>query len=334
MHFRALAIIFIVAGHAYWMASFATDTWEARFLINMIAGGTTYFVFISGYMFHHVYMQHFAYKKFVYGKIRNVLLPYLFISLPVTTYYLTSAASYSSENLFQPHFFEKLAKATLIGSTFQAYWFIPFILATFMLSPLHLRFARLGFRVQFSIWLVSFCIALFVHRPIQNINLLHSLIYFNPIYLLGIMVSSYRTKALILLHGREIPLLILAISTIVIQTTFGQLGNSHKAFFDFAWFDLMLVQKLTMTLALFAVFERMSTMKPRVLELISSTSFAIFFLHPIALIMLRKAGLSNLFKSPPLDLLLITISAVILCIFAAVAAKSVLGWRSRMVVGY
>ena len=52
VYFRAFAIIFIVAWHCYGLALFARDNPVSLFAGNLITGGTTFFVVISGYLFH------------------------------------------------------------------------------------------------------------------------------------------------------------------------------------------------------------------------------------------------------------------------------------------
>ncbi|MEO1340490.1 MAG: hypothetical protein AAFV28_04935, partial [Cyanobacteria bacterium J06635_13] len=62
-------------------------------------------------------------------------------------------------------------------------------------------------------------ISMIVHRPINNINPLHSLVYFLPVYLLGIYSSANREKILKLLASpiNKVTLLLSAISLILIQ---------------------------------------------------------------------------------------------------------------------
>ena len=54
-HFRAVSIVFIVAGHALFTMGMQIDLFVERFFSNLIMGGTGLFVFISGFLFHHVF---------------------------------------------------------------------------------------------------------------------------------------------------------------------------------------------------------------------------------------------------------------------------------------
>ena len=58
-HFRAFEIIFIVLGHCSGLANFTFDNAYSHTFENFILGGTTFFVFISGFLFHHVFYGKF-----------------------------------------------------------------------------------------------------------------------------------------------------------------------------------------------------------------------------------------------------------------------------------
>jgi len=53
-YFRAIAIILIVAGHLLLAGIESSYLFELA-IQNIIFGGTTLFVFISGFLFHHVF---------------------------------------------------------------------------------------------------------------------------------------------------------------------------------------------------------------------------------------------------------------------------------------
>jgi len=67
VYFRGIAIVLIVAGHCYSISGWHIGTTGDRFLANLISGSTTLFVFISGFLFHHVFYPKFQYGKFMEG---------------------------------------------------------------------------------------------------------------------------------------------------------------------------------------------------------------------------------------------------------------------------
>src|SRR6516164_5663513 len=77
---RAIAIVLIVAGHSYWLAGLKVDTFAERWVANLIFGETAMFVFISGFLFHHIFLPKFDYLRFMKGKTKTILIPYLLLS--------------------------------------------------------------------------------------------------------------------------------------------------------------------------------------------------------------------------------------------------------------
>lgn len=59
-YFRGLAIVFIVLGHciSFGVSNFNENKSLIACIINYILpGGTNFFVFISGYLLHHIYYR-------------------------------------------------------------------------------------------------------------------------------------------------------------------------------------------------------------------------------------------------------------------------------------
>lgn len=333
-HFRAIAILTIVAGHSRYPAGMGSDLWVDALLTNVILGGTTFFVFISGYLFHHVFASRWDYRAFIVGKARNVLLPYLIIAVPCSAAALLWDGSFRADVLGDGPALLQGVKLVLTGALFQAYWFIPFIMVTYLLAPLHMRFLRLGARVQVSLIAVLLLVALFLHRPVDNLNVLQSVIYFTPVYLLGMVMSLYRKEVTCRIRGRELYLLGAALVVLVVQTCFAEPGNPQKHWNEYGGIDLMLLQKLLLTVAILALLERVSGWRSRGLEYLAETSFAIFFLHPIGLILIQRAQLGTPFGTPWVDLWATAAMAVAFSVAIAAMGKRALGRKSRLVMGY
>ncbi|AGS39765.1 acyltransferase family protein [Cycloclasticus zancles] len=69
-YFRAIAIIIIVAGHSF--SLWVIDTLPEKVLANIITGGTSLFVFISGFFFHHIFYKNFKYQIFILKRFRSL----------------------------------------------------------------------------------------------------------------------------------------------------------------------------------------------------------------------------------------------------------------------
>lgn len=66
-YFRGIAIVFIVVGHCYILRFIYFDentSFIFQIIKNIATGGTTFFVFISGYLLHHIYSGKFDYENF------------------------------------------------------------------------------------------------------------------------------------------------------------------------------------------------------------------------------------------------------------------------------
>jgi len=79
---RAMAILSIVAFHC--IGLFATEPlcWQEPLILSLASNGTMLFVFVAGFLFQHLSYK-FEYRRYLKSKLQNVLLPYVFVSLPV-----------------------------------------------------------------------------------------------------------------------------------------------------------------------------------------------------------------------------------------------------------
>lgn len=83
-YFRGFAILMVVLGHFLY---FPESTVTEKLVKAVIKGGISPFVFISGFLFHHIfYRRGFDYKKFMKNKFKNVLLPYTIVVIPGLIY--------------------------------------------------------------------------------------------------------------------------------------------------------------------------------------------------------------------------------------------------------
>ncbi|WP_375751531.1 acyltransferase [Vibrio sp. HN007] len=295
-NFRGLAIIIIVAGHMY-STGFTEDDFLSSIIRNIITGGTSLFVFISGFMFHYVFFKRYDYKKFLTNKFKNVGIPYFILStLAITISYVLPkgyfepiealtlneiSILYADGAMFQPGegTLSTVIKYFLTGSALVAYWYIPFAILLFATAPLHIKFIKSDLKVQIlSITLLSL-ISIFAHRAVNGQNAIQDLIYFTPVYLIGILVSIHSKKVKDLLENKIIILFLGVLSLSIIQYMTGHQGNYHKPIFEYAGIDLQYIQKLFLIFALYAAFEKYQ-FESRILDTISNTSFAIFFIHP------------------------------------------------------
>ncbi|CAE6928207.1 Acyltransferase family [Vibrio sp. B1REV9] len=342
-YFRAIAIIFIVAGHLYKAAGIQFDHFANILVQNLIAGGTSLFVFISGFLFFHVFCQHFNFKEFYKKKLKYVLIPYLILGfLPLLYHVLSFKEDWNGffypqgDGIIQMYLIPAL-KYYATGRFMAAYWYIPFAITLFMMSPLHRRFAYIKASHQMLIILSLSVIAIFIHRPVDNLSMIQSLFYYTPVYLLGIFCSVHYERCIHLLKGYEVPLLLVVISLAITQTVYGHIGNYHKEAFNFAGIDLVYVQKIALCLFFMIYLKRYDHKTNKVIELIASTSFSIYFLH---IYFAWSIGILNNKVNLGVDngswitYLTLLVSITGICIAIACLTKKLIPKYSRYIIGY
>ena len=340
-HFRAIAITIIVAGHCFYMVDASFNTLPERAFGNLIAGGTVLFVFISGFLFHHIFYRRYQFKKFMTGKLKKVLLPYTLLSIvPIVLLVLRQDAYYS---LYDPQgtgfiatYLVPAAKYYLTGRFLTAYWYIPFAMILFLMSPLHTGFIRLRFKQQALITSLLFVVSLFLHRPVDDIFILQSVVYFTPVYLLGIMASEKKEVIYSKLQNKEMYLLLIAIALAVLQAALGRFSSYQKPPMLYDGLDIMLLQKIALCFFFMVWLHRFEHVNSKYINVLASTSFAIYFTHGFFMQIIRTvvAAFDIEFYSPWLWYVPITLGMILTCLLVALCLKKLLPNHSRYIIGY
>ena len=341
-YFRGLAIVVIVAGHCFDLADWKDATLPEQLIRNLMAGGSCLFVFISGFLFHHVFFERYQYRRFLAGKAKNVLLPYLILSAAPITYFVVQQKPHF-DGYFLPQgdgvlsvYVVPYLKYLWTGVFFIPYWYIAFIMLMFVLSPLHMAFIRLSRQLRLVITVAGLMVASLLHRPIDNLNVLQSLAYFFPVYLLGIQCSIHKSWLYRVFAGREL-LLLLPLLLVLLWQTLGQrhIGNFNKDPFVWGGVDWVLLQKVLMCLLLMVFLHRFEDKNWRLLGLLAASSFGIYFLHAWVLAVAyafkdgHEFGISSLLLWP-----LATAAVITLSVSCAWGVRRLLGRRSRMITGW
>ena len=328
----------------YPLAEIRFGSGAEAFAANLITGGTTFFVFISGYMFQHVFCARFSYGRFMLGKCRTVLIPYVVISIPFILWFLHSAppqgvANYATFAGWTPASdagvqLAAALKLFLTGKFNIAAWYIPFVMILFAMSPFHKWFAGQNRMAQIAIVAAWFVLALLMHRPPGNLNPVQSVVYFSPVYLIGILCAQNKETLLRWMEGKEWQALLAVAVVNAVQVGLGRQGNYHSSLLSYDGIDLMLLQKTLLTIALFCLFERRVHISPPLVSLVSASSFALFFLHPAFLVVLPQLGYVPLLGGGWGDLVLVTALVCVVCLALALGMKQLCGPRSRYLLGY
>lgn len=193
--FRGLAIIAIVAAHAWSFPIFWTGTLDSQELTalfhimeTLFHGATLFFAIISGVLFSQILVKR-SWRSFFKGKLLNVLLPYTILTLLITILNWQFAPVNTPPDWpviaqFSLNYLSNL----LYGQAMIHFWYIPVIMVLFIATPiLH--------RIQMQYLWLSLLIALLpllVSRsPFPDFLKVQSFVYFMGAYQLGMLIGSY-----------------------------------------------------------------------------------------------------------------------------------------------
>ena len=352
-YFRAIAIIIIVMAHSYgiahWNVYNRASIFEKLFY-SFNLNGSIFFIFISGFLYNHIFYPRFEYKKFMLKKAKFVLLPYLFCSAIPILY----AVSRTQENFWLDAFFyhngsnflpEAIADSQVLsaiwflltGRAVYAYWYIPMIMLIFALSPLINQLIQSKYLLQTILFMMP--ISAIVHRPAQNLNPLHSLVYFLPVYLLGIYSSIHQKQVYEFVKSKQVKITIsiTAIALGLIQVLiFNVSGNFSKDFFSVALPDINLLQKILLCFLLISILDNYENNDIPSMKKVAETSFAIYFIHPFLLnpLTLISRNLGFDFDGNVFTLFIATFCIVATAMAIAHLFKLVFKRNSRYLIGW
>ena len=339
-HFRAIAIVFIVSGHFLLLTNIQFDSFFERFIFNLVSGGTGLFVFISGFLFHYVFYKKFQYKTFITKKLKNVFLPYLTLGLAPVLFYVLSPRDFF-DGFFLPlddSWFETYLVPTVkyywTGRFLIAYWYIPCIIINFMLAPIHIKFIKQSVSTQIIVILSMSLISIYIHRPIENLSVIQSVIYFQAIYLIGIFCSIHKQAIYKKVKSKEYYLLLIVVLIACLQTYLGAWGSYHKSPLEYSGIDLMFIQKVFLSLFFMIWLHRFEHVNNKFFHILASTSFAIFFIHPLFLWVLSKFSYLLQWGNPWLTAIVIIITVITSCIAIAFIIRKLFPKVSRYIIGY
>lgn len=351
-YFRALAILLIVCGHSFLLAwtHFADeDPTTSVGLLNVIPalvnGGTAYFVFISGFLYRQVSYGRIAFPEFMRRKALYIGLPYLCMGLPVAFAEIWTGnfwvETFKNGDIYPHSTYIDLVVLMATGRMVNAYWYMPFIFLVFLASPLFDRFLQLKPTLRFTIVGAAFAVAMWVHRPLGNLNPFHSLLYFANIYMFGMLFCEYRDKIMPVIARPPVvtALGVLILAVAVLQAlVFNDTANIERTAED-GWmpiaFDLMLIQKYIGFFLFCGLFALWGSLGGRLLSFIARNSFGLYFVHAIviAVLMRMPETLSPHVGEPIIDLALYTLFVLLVSMAIILAVQKVAGKYSRYIIG-
>jgi peptidoglycan/LPS O-acetylase OafA/YrhL len=288
--FRGVAIIFVVMTHLSTDGILQYDL--GKYVQAFFQNGTSFFVFISGYLFWHL-IGRFNYDEYLVSKIKNVVTPYLLLmTMTLLGVYVLSlfniySIDYSPYD-YRVQFYDLIGESGFLwhyaigGAINFPLWFIPMILVFFLAS---LPIKMISESKYFTIFLVIFIVFTLIsdRGDIAPMQFIHYL----GIYLFGIFCKKNEkhlydnTKIIALM---TLPLSIIFVYVKVNITTMLPLwlitdyGNTVN------YGEVQKIFSILFFLSILMHLEK-GGRKSVLLDFLAKYSFGIFFLHYYFLIM-------------------------------------------------
>jgi fucose 4-O-acetylase-like acetyltransferase len=335
--FRAVAIVAVVGTHL--LDEFPVQGTTGRVVESVVQNASVPFIFIAGFLFQHL-SANFAYGGYLLKKLRYVIVPYLFVSLPYIVYrYARGSGIYAPE---QPRVAQSDvlhgASALLTGAHMPVpLWFIPTMVVLYLLAPCFIAVDR---RPR-SYWVLPLLMggAMLVHRPHDLTKVGHSVLYFGPVYLFGMWSSRYRVPIARAME-RWLPgaAVLWVALTLVELVWLGQAGAvfSRRPFtMEAGVIDTNLLLKLVGSLALVEVLRRCDALVRGRLSYLADASFGLFFVHGHVIRLTAKAA-RWLAINPGAGVVSFAVTTAVVCTASLVVVavvRRVTGAWSRYLIG-
>lgn len=338
-NFRGLAILAIVIGHVVPFLNWEINPTLYPFVLTITTNGSTYFVFIAGFLFQFL-SKKYEYKSYLVKKFYNVILPYLIVSIPGILLCLWKDKPFEPNswvaNVFSQWYIpEKIIVLYLTGAHFFHFWFIPMIAIYYIFSPIFIWIDR--HPKIYAILPLMLILSLIIPRPEDNGIILQTSIHFISIYLLGMFCCHYRERVLSMMEKSWLICTIAALILIAIENFW--LYNSNNMIY-FLYINT-LTKAIISVIAIYFFWRFDSVLTDRfhaIMENLANLSFGIYFVHGYVIyiygIILKYLGLKTLLLAANPITFLLALSIVILwTIVLLLVIQKILKKRSRYVTG-
>lgn len=284
--FRGLAILLIIAGHTMQLGD--SSSLIHKINCEIICGGTTLFIFISGFLFQHLSYK-FEYENYLKKKWTNVVLPYFITSIFGILFCFLYPEIYG--NSFDG--LNTLIQLPIFLTTGRIHntptWFIPMIVLFFFCSWILLKLEQKGQLYKFLP--IMFLVTLIFPRvdvdynSIMNLSyvqkyiacigyIFNGFIHFFSLYVFGMFCSKYKEVIDVFYNKRFILLVIMiGLASLDIYLSFKNIYSSFT------------VSKTILTMLVLGYLKHYDEwiikkeLLNKALDIIAKYSFGLFFVH-------------------------------------------------------
>ncbi|QKY11153.1 acyltransferase family protein [Janthinobacterium lividum] len=326
-NFRGMAILFVILSHT---PSIQEMGGIGKYLNFTLTDATTWFVFISGYLFCYLEVNKFNYMEYLLKKAKYVILPYFFFA-----FIALSLKLYVSQNiLFDLTPVNYVLWSLLVGwAIVFPLWFIPMIVIFFLMTPVFNSLSKT--KLLYVVTFFALIFSAFSSRPINNSNAILAFLHFLGFYLFGVLAAS---------NASALDNLSKSAKTIIITVSFFVFLISASLYFKQPKFppdffgglglpNYISIGKLALLIAIFFLFERFMNRENKILGYFAKISFGLFFVHGFVIYAFSKFMARNVFFSEAGKIFLEVGVVFFVSIAVVLIMKKVLKKRSRYVVG-
>lgn len=319
-NYRGLSIVLIVAVHCISIFDWQQQPELERWLKIALLNSTIFFLFIAGYLFQHLSAR-FNYGTYLRSKLRNVILPYLLISIPaIVLFTVVMHRPEVRDGFYDQPVWRQVVEFYLTGQQLVPFWFLPTIAVFYVTAPLWIFLDRTkGFYLCLPLLLLAVFVSRGEHQPLQ------SFVHFAPVYLLGMAFSRYRV-----LIDRWLPRCWWVLPPLAALLVYGEWQYAHGTH---SWYNTL--QKIALCPVMYELLRRVGARADPLFAQLGTLSFGIFFLHSYV-ISAAKLGVDRLWGPVPGSVPAVVLAATLVTLLTMsllLAAKRVLGRSSRMIVG-
>lgn len=333
---RGFTIAWIVATHTTSLAFIVSEVAGNRYPIAgeiqsvLFYNSTVFFALISGLLYSLVLARK-PIVEFYRGKARNVLAPYLVMSLLYVTLNLGSGEGVQLPNDLA-EFTQRYAVQVLAGTSTSVMWYIPVILILFLLTPFFAAALRSKMGIAFLV--ASLSLPFFFSREWPQFSF-NNVAYFAAPYVFGMWLgSNYDVRSSHLARWMW------AVGAVALLTSIWMIGGVADLMPKVPWewrTQLYYVQKMCFAILLILAFRRLENIHSRLLERLGEDAFALYFLHPLPIFLYGTWAFS---RNVPLSLGEVVVHAGVLfivsmalCLAIIALIRRVAGSRSRLLIG-
>ena len=333
MHnFRGVAICGIIGAHTLHNFVWEPDSILFSFFDTLFNQSSIWFFFIAGFLFQYLSPKYET-VKYYRTKLKNVVLPYLIMSVPAL-YFFTQISIQNSVpgSFYELGLWQQISLLLLTGKHLAPFWFVPTISIIYLTAPVLLMLDRtkLGYWMLLPVLLV---LSAWLGRDGLSevtgwspyLSPFSKAFYLLSVYMFGMFCGRHHNRLLEIMPRLHIPVVTVAVGCFIANMIMPE---------TYYMFGFKIATCLLLVYYLFLLDEPIG----RKLVFLGSISFGLFFVHGYIvggtkIVSQYLTGQSDFGAGALLPYLGFTAFVIGLCTILLWAAMKVFGKKSRMIVG-